>query len=429
MTQAELENIFKKEFETHEFNDYISKIKYSEGLSKSDLAVFVVSNIYLANWIKNKYGDKLRSLFEKYTNTHPEIRLVAETQKKNVKNLKQITQKTENLLNPSYTFETFVCGESNRFAYEIARQITEKQAKSYNPVLFYGGTGLGKTHLLNAIGNKVVEKNKIIIYITAEQFLNDYVSRIQNNTMDKFRDKYRNCDYLLIDDVQFFNGKEQIQEEFFHTFNTLHSKGKQIVMTADKNPKQIIGLEERLKSRFNWGITADIQPPGLETKIEIIKQKCLINKINLDKEIIEFLASNITGNIRQIEGVIIKLNAQSTLIRKDITLETAKQTLKDEIKENYENITIDKIIHMVAKDFNLKPSEIKSKARSSNIAKARRITIFLCRQLIPNSMKILAQELNMKDHSAISKAITTINKEIMADPSLKLRIEEIKNKL
>lgn len=429
MTQEELEKIFKKEFEKDEFQECISKIKYNESASKSELAVFIVPNIYLANWVKNKYGEKLRIIFEKYFNTRPEIRLVPELQKKNVKSLKQITQKTETLLNSSYTFETFICGESNKVAYEIAKRISEKQGTLYNPVLFYGGTGLGKTHLLNAIGNKVAEKNKTVIYVTAEQFLNDFVSRITNNTMEKFREKYRNCDYLLIDDVQFFSGKQQIQEEFFHTFNDLHSQNKQIVMTADKSPRQIIGLEDRLKSRFEWSTNFEIYPPGLETKIEIIKQKCLINKIHLDKEIIEFLASNVGTDIRQIEGTIIRLNAQAAIIRQDITLETAKQALKDHQKETYENITIDKIIQMVAKYFNIKPSEIKSKSRVSNIAKARRITIYLCRQLIPNSMKILAQELNMKDHSAVSKAISTINKEMQADSMLKLRIDEIKKQL
>lgn len=429
MTQEELEKTFKKEFEIEEFEKYISKIKYNESASKSELAVFIVPNIYMANWIKNKYGEKIKFIIEKHYNLHPEIRLIPEIQKKNVKSLKQITQKTETLLNSSYTFETFIRGESNEMAFGIAKIISEKQGTHYNPVLFYGGTGLGKTHLLNAIGNKVIEKNKTVIYVTAEQFLNDYVNRITNNTMEKFREKYRNCDYLLIDDVQFFSGKVQIQEEFFHTFNDLHKQNKQIVMTSDKSPRQIIGLEDRLKSRFEWGGSFEIYPPGLETKIQIIKQKCLINKIHLDKEIIEYLASNVGEDIRQIEGTIIRLNAQAAIIRQNITLETAKQALKDYQKDTYENITIDKIIQIVAKYCNIKPSEIKSKSRVSNIAKARRITIYLCRQLIPNSMKILAQELNMKDHSAVSKAITTLNKEIQIDSMLKLRIDEIKKHL
>lgn len=429
MILQNLNEILKDEFEKEEYRDYISKMKFNESSSKQDFIVFTVPNIFLANWMKTKYTKKILNIFEKHYNIQPEIRFLSESQKKNVKNSKQIIQKTETILNPSYTFDTFICGESNKFAYEIAKQISDKQAKSYNPVLFYGGTGLGKTHLLNAIGNKVIEKNKIVIYVTAEQFMNDYVARLQSNSMEKFREKYRNCDYLLIDDVQFFGGKQQIQEEFFHTFNDLHSKNKQIVLTADKSLKQIIGLEERLKSRFEWGITADIQPPGLETKIEIIKQKCIINKINIDKDIIEYLASNVGENIRQIEGLIIKLNAQSLLFGQTITLASAKNTLKETQKESYKNITIDNIIKAVAKEFNVKPSEIASKNRHKNIAKARRIVIYLSRQIIPNSMAMIAQSLNMKDHSAVSKAISTINNEIAENPAMKLLIDEIKNKL
>ncbi|RDU72465.1 chromosomal replication initiator protein DnaA [Helicobacter anseris] len=429
MTQKNLDEIFKKEFDEADYKTYISKIKYSENHSKQDIIGFCVANIFLANYIKTNYTDKIINIFEKYYNIRPQIRFFSEIQKKNVKNSKQIIQRTETILNPSYTFETFIQGESNKFAYEIAKQISEKQAKNYNPVLFYGGTGLGKTHLLNAIGNKVIEKNKNVIYVTAEQFMNDYIARLQSNSMDKFREKYRHCDYLLIDDVQFFGGKQQIQEEFFHTFNDLHSKNKQIVMTADKSLKQIIGLEDRLKSRFEWGITADIQPPGLETKIEIIKQKCIINRIDINQDIIEFLASNVSENIRQIEGLIIKLNAQSLLLGQTITLASAKNALKDIQKENHENISIERIIKAVAKEFNIKPSEIASKNKHKNIAKARRIVIFLSRQMIPNSMAMIAQSLNMKDHSAVSKAYTTVNKEINENASLKLLIDEIRNKL
>ena len=429
MTQEELREIFKKDFEKKDFEEYISKMKYNENASKQDLAIFIVPNIYLANWIKTKYKKKIENIFEKYTNVIPEIRLIPQTQKKSIKNTKQIIQKTETLLNSSYTFETFICGESNQFAYEIAKQISEEQAENYNPVLFYGGTGLGKTHLLNAIGNKVIERNKIIIYVTAEQFLNDYITKIQNNTMDIFREKYRNCDYLLIDDVQFFGGKEKIQEEFFHTFNDLHSKKKQIVMTADKSLKLIVGLEERLRSRFEWGVTADIQPPGLETKIEIIKQKCQINKINVDKDVIEFLASNIGDNIRQIEGVIINLNTRKAISGIEINLAAAKNAIKDIKKETRENVPIERIIEVVAKNYNIKPSEITSKNRHKNIAKARRVVIYLCRKVMPNSMKIISQSLNMKDHSSVSKAINTIEKEIKENPSLIHYIEEIKNQL
>ncbi|PAF44775.1 chromosomal replication initiator protein DnaA [Helicobacter sp. 11S02596-1] len=421
----------KDEITPYEYNTYISRMKYDENASKSDLAVFVVPNIYIANWVKTRYSDKIIHLFEIYQKIKPEISIIVESQKRDVKSSKNPASKlqTQAILNPSYTFDTFVIGESNRLCYEIAQQISQKQAKIYNPVLIYGGTGLGKTHILNAIGNSVLEKNKVVIYVTAEQFLNDFTTRLKNNTMDRFRDKYRNCDYLLIDDVQFFGGKELVQQEFFHTFNELHSNNKQIVMTSDKSPKQILGLEERLKSRFEWGMTADIQPPELETKIAIIIQKCQLNQIKIDREIINYIASNINDNIRQIEGIILKLNAQASIIGQDISLTMAKNAIKDIQKENLENITLENIIKIVSKELNIKPSEIKSKSRNKTTANARRIVIYLAKTLTPNSMQALAQFLNMKDHSSVSKAMKMITTEINENINIKAMIEEMKNKI
>jgi len=220
---------------------------------------------------------------------------------------------TSTKINPTYTFENFVVGSSNQFAYTAALSVAEKPGKAYNPLFIYGGVGLGKTHLLHAIGNFNIEKEKVVIYATIEQFMNDFTYHLRNKTIEKFREKYRDCDILLIDDVQFLSGKERTQEEFFHTFNELHNEHKQIVLTSDQPPKKIAGLEERLKSRFEWGLIADIQPPELETKIAIIKKKCELNGISLDDEIVNYLAANMDSNIREIEGVILKLNAYSTL--------------------------------------------------------------------------------------------------------------------
>lgn len=429
MTDKNLQEIFKNEFEIEEYDSIFSQIKIVENPQNSDVVSFIAPNVYIEKWIKTKYLQRLAEILEKHYNITPEIHVVTAVKKNHVKSLKQGAKKMEAALNASYTFETFIQGDSNKFAYEIAKKICEKQGKAYNPVLFYGGTGLGKTHLLNAIGNKVIEKNKSVIYITSEQFLNDYSERLKSNTMEKFREKYRNCDYLLIDDIQFFAGKIQIQEEFFHTFNELHLKNKQIVITADKSLKQILGLEERLKSRCEWGITADIQPPGIETKIEIIKQKCIIHHVEINQDIIECLAYNIGGNIRQIEGIILKLNALPLLIGQPITLSMAQNAIKDIRKEVSENIDINAIIKATAREFNIKPSEITSKSRATKIAQARRIVIYLSRELIPHSMAMIAQSLNMKDHSAVSKAGTKINKELKEDPALQLAINEIKSKL
>ncbi|WP_027327123.1 chromosomal replication initiator protein DnaA [Helicobacter pametensis] len=425
--------ILRERISIEEYDHYISKLRFDENASKSDLKVFTVPNIFLANWIQNKFSQEISSLFEELTQIKPEIKIIVESKKQNVKNSQpqQIQKKiiTKTFLNPSYTFSSFVVGDSNKLAFEVSKIIAQTQAKKYNPVLLYGGTGLGKTHLLNAIGNEVANNGKNVIYVTAEQFLNDYMVRINNNTMDRFREKYRNCDYLLIDDVQFFGGKEKIQEEFFHTFNELHNNFKQIVMTSDKAPKKILGLEERLKSRFEWGFCADIIPPEFETKIAIIHQKCQINGIHLDEETIHFLASHINDNIRQIEGILIKLNAQASILGQDITLKMAKNAIKESLEENNENITLENIIKMVSKALNIKPSEIKSKSRTKNVANARRYVIYLARSLTPNSMPVLAKELNMKDHSAISKAYKKMQEEIDENLHTKAIIDEIKTKI
>ena len=416
-----------------DFEHYISKLKFDENASKSNLKIFSAPNIFLANWIQNKFSQEIALLFEELTQSKPEIKIIVESKKQEIKTpqIQQIQKKiiTKTFLNPSYTFSSFVVGESNHLAFEVAKIISETQAKKYNPVLLYGGTGLGKTHLLNAIGNEVANRGKNVIYLTAEQFLNDYMVRINNNTMDRFREKYRGCDYLLIDDVQFFGGKEKIQEEFFHTFNELHTNFKQIVMTSDKAPKKILGLEERLKSRFEWGFYAEIVAPEFETKIAIIQQKCQINGIHLDEETIHFLASHINDNVRQIEGILIKLNAQASITGQEITIKMAKNALKDSLEINNKNITLENIIKMVSKALNIKPSEIKSKSRTKNVANARRIVIYLARALTPNSMPVLAKELNMKDHSAISKAYKKIEEEIEQDLRTKAIIEEIKHKI
>lgn len=423
----------KDEISTLEYERYIKQLQYDEEASRTDLAVFTAPNQLIANWVKTKYSDRLSNLFELNTGIRPKVEVRLASLKKNVKSsaTKMGIAKSQKstILNPSFTFDSFVVGNSNRFAYEVSQNVAKKQGIAYNPLLIYGGTGLGKTHLLNAIGNYNIAKGKSVIYVTSEQFLNDYLYHVRNSTMDRFRDKYRACDYLLIDDVQFFAGKAQIQEEFFHTFNELHNGQKQIVLTSDKTPKQIAGLEERLKSRFEWGIISDIQPPELETKINIIKKKCEFDGIYLTNDIINYIATHMDNNIREIEGIIIKLNAYASLMNQEITLQFAKNVLKEQIKEEQENITLEQIIEVVSKELNVKPAEIKSKGRSKNIANARRIVIYLARTLTPNSMPSLAQFFSMKDHSSVSKAMKAVKSEIEEDANFKMVIDELNNKI
>lgn len=426
----------KDELTSQEYERYIKQLKYNEEASRSDHAVFDAPNMFIANWVKTKYSEKIAQLFEISTGVKPKVEILVNAHssskpKESYSHPKSTeTQKGKStILNPSFVFDSFVVGNSNQFAYNVSKGVAEKPGIMYNPLLIYGGTGLGKTHLLNAIGNQNVAINKKIIYVTSEQFLNDFLYHLRNHTMDRFREKYRACDFLLIDDVQFFGGKPQIQEEFFHTFNELHSKQKQIVLTSDKPPKMIAGLEERLKSRFEWGLVSDIQPPELETKIAIIKKKCELDGIHLSNEIVNYIATNMDNNIREIEGIIIKLNAYANLMSQEITFDFAKSVLKEQIKEKRENITLDDIIKVVSKELNVKPSEIKSKSRSTAIAKARRTVIYLARTLTPNSMPSLAQYFGMKDHSSVSHAMKKVTQTVEEDANYKLLIEELKHKI
>jgi len=425
----------KKEISPLEFKRYIKQISYNEKLSKSNYLVFEAPNTLIANWVKTKYSEKIANIYELKTGIKPEV--VIKKREKNssaTQNLKesltlQPPKIKSTILNPSYTFDSFVVGSSNQYAFTAAKSVAEKPGVIYNPVFIYGPTGLGKTHLLQAIGNYALPQGLNVIYTTIEQFMNDFTYNLRNQTMDRFREKYRICDVLLIDDIQFLSNKIQTQEEFFHTFNELYSNKKQIVLTADKPPKKIAGLEERLQSRFEWGLIADIHPPELETKIAIIKKKCELDGIYLNNEVINYIAANMGDNIREIESAIINLNAYASLMHQEITLEFAKNVMKEQIKERKKNIQLQDIINVISKELNVKASDIKSKKRSKNIVEARRIGIYLARTLTHNSMPTLASYFGMKDHTAVSHNMKKINEIINSDENFRLKVEELKNKI
>ena len=428
--------LLKNEISEQEYQRYIKQLSFDEKNSHSDQKIFNAPNILIKNWIQTKYSEKISHLFEVKTGKKPSIKITLKNDilktKQNKKSISKIDLEipTPNtILNPSYTFESFVVGSSNQYAYSVAKSVAKKPGVVYNPVFIYGPTGLGKTHLIHAIGNFSQANGKNVIYATIEQFMNDFTYNLKNQTMDRFRDKYRKCDILLIDDTQFLSNKIQTQEEFFHTFNELHSAGKQIVLTSDKPPKMINGLEERLKSRFEWGTVADIGLPELETKIAIIKKKCELDGIDLNNEVANYIAVNMGDNIREIEGAIINLNAYATLMRQEITIDFAKNVMKAQIKEKKNHITLEDIIKVISRELNIKPSEIKSKKRNKNIVEARRIGIYLARTLTPNSMPQLASFFSMKDHTAVSHNMKKINQLIEENESFKLRIEELKNKI
>ncbi|QKF72230.1 chromosomal replication initiator protein [Aliarcobacter faecis] len=433
MTSKDFLELIKKEANQNDYERYLKQLVYKKVSSDENIAIFEVNNKYIASWIKSKFTDLIQHCFEIYDSSKPkiEIRLAGEkkTKKEILKEQVENQSSESTILNPSYTFDSFVVGSSNQMAYNASLAVATKPGIQYNPLFIYGGTGLGKTHLLQAIGNHALENGKTVIYVTIEQFMNDFTFSIKNKNMEHFRAKYRNCDVLLIDDVQFLSGKEQTQEEFFHTFNELHNAKKQIVMTSDRLPSQIASLVDRLKSRFEWGLTADVQIPGLETKIAIIEKKSELNGIKLSKEIINFIATSLDNSIREIEGVIIRINASASLLNQEINLAMVQGLLKEQIKENKENIKLPDIINIVSSELNIKQSDIKSKKRTATVANARRVVIYLARELTHNSMPDIAKVLGMKDHSSISHNIKKANELMEEDENFKLVIQNLKNKI
>ncbi len=432
MVANEVLELLSKEILPSEFECYIKQLKFNEKSSNSTNVVFNAPNEIIAKFIQTKYASKIAHLFEVKTGQKPVVEVQAPT-KTAIKPAKKVDVKEikaqSSLLNPSYTFENFVVGDSNQFAFLSAKAVSEQPGKIYNPLFIYGPTGLGKTHLLQSVGNFCLNGGKMVICVTSEQFITDFTYNLNNHSMERFREKYRNCDVLLIDDVQFLGKTDKIQEEFFHTFNEIHAKNGQIVMTSDRQPKLLKGFEDRLRTRFEWGIIADITPPELDTKIAIINKKCEFDKIYLGTDVINYIATNMGDNIREIESAIINLNAYARLMRQEITLEFAKNILRDQIKEKRENINLESIVETVSKELNIKPSDMKSKSRSKNIVEARRIVIYLAKNLTPNSMPQIAQFFNMKDHSAVSHSIKKINELIETNEYFKVRVEELKNKI
>jgi chromosomal replication initiator protein len=317
----------------------------------------------------------------------------------------------ETQLNSRYTFDTFVEGSGNQFAKAASLAVAEAPGKtSFNPLVIYGGVGLGKTHLIQAIGNFARERRSAgrIRYVSSEKFTIEFINSIQNNLTSEFSQIYRNVDLLLVDDIQFFMSKERTQEEFFHTFNTLHQKGKQIVLSSDRPPKELRGLEERLISRFHWGLVADIQPPDLETRIAILQQKADFDGIQLSMEIIEYMATNITSNIRELEGALIKLLAFSSLRGVDITIDLVKTVLKDIVVNKKRSFSIEEIQRVVCKYFDIPDDLLRGKSRKKEIVFARQIAMYISKEITHYSLKSIGLHFGGRDHTTVIHAIRTV---------------------
>lgn len=335
-------------------------------------------------------------------------------------------------LNPHYSFDRFVVGASNQFAHAASVAVADQPAKNYNPLFIYGGVGLGKTHLLNAIGLQTLKTfpDMNVVYVSAEVFMNELINSIRYDKMPKFREKFRNIDCMLIDDIQFIAGKERTQEEFFHTFNTLHDAGKQIVVTSDKFPKDIPNLEGRLRSRFEWGLIADIQPPETETKIAILEKKAQENNISLPKNVALYIASQVETNIRELEGYLVRIAAYSSLTGREIDLELVKAVLKKLLrKDEKPEITIEEVIKTVAAKFGIKISDIKSPKKNKNLVQARQITMFLAREMTTASFPDIGEKIGGRDHSTVIYAHNKMKKALETDKTLRGTLEEIQETL
>ena len=338
-------------------------------------------------------------------------------------------------LNPKYIFDTFIVGNNNKFAQAAALAVAESPGDTYNPLFIYGGAGLGKTHLMHSIAHYIIEhdENSKVLYVTSEEFTNELIETIRNgnnSAMSKFREKYRNIDVLLVDDIQFIIGKESTQEEFFHTFNSLHSAKKQIIISSDKPPKDMEILEERFRSRFEWGLIADITLPDYETRMAILHKNEEMNGYSISEDVIKYIATNIKSNIRELEGAFNKVMAGAKLEKKEVTLELAEQALKDIISPDEKKIiTPDYIISVVADHYGVTPADLSGDKRNSKIVMPRQVSMYLCREIISTPLKNIGKALGNRDHTTVMHGIEKIENELQTDDNLKNTIDILKKKI
>ena len=334
------------------------------------------------------------------------------------------------LLNPKYSFKNFVVGAGNQFAHAACMAVAEQPAKAYNPLFIYGETGLGKTHLLNAIGNYVAERTDLrIAYLTTEQFTNEVINSIRYDKMMDLRKRYRHIDMLMIDDIQFLAGKERTQEEFFHTFNALYEAHKQLVLSSDRFPKDMPDIEERLRSRFEWGLIADLQPPDVETRIAILRKKSEDEGVTLPEDVIQFLATTMKSNIRELEGSLVRLGAYASLTGQTITLEMAKSVLRDLIGTKKKIVSMDDIQETVGARFHVKIADLKSRRRSKTLVHPRQIAMYLCRELTDSSYPEIGRQFGGKDHTTIIHACKQIIKAKDSDSSLSATLDSLREQI
>ncbi|MDI3548523.1 MAG: chromosomal replication initiator protein [Halanaerobiales bacterium] len=426
----------------------------TEPLNLTDDNEFIIKvpNDFIKDWLESRYIKLIEEIIYNLTTnkyqvlllTPEAIKMEENNQLKTNDNSLEITEeklrtdnkkrRTFNGLNPKYTFDTFVIGNSNRFAHAASLAVAEAPAKAYNPLFIYGDVGLGKTHLMQAIAHFILDHTpeSRVVYVSSETFTNELINAIKDDTTVEFRDKYRNIDVLLVDDIQFLAGKERTQEEFFHTFNALHEANRQLVISSDRPPKEIPTLEERLRSRFEWGLITDIQKPDLETRIAILRKKADLEELEVPNEVIIYIANEIQSNIRELEGALIKVIAYSSLVNKEIDIELAQEALKDLVSKNNQmprEITIELIKKVVSDYYNLELEDMDSKKRTQNIAFPRQIAMYLSRELTDLSLPQIGEEFGGRDHTTVLHAHNKVDKKYKEENDFQKTIDKLIEKI
>ena len=401
--------------------------------------ILQVENGFFKEMLEKRNLPIIRNAIKFITKTEYEIVIVTEDEQRTGIQIRGETSsrpKKENdaarNLNPKYVFDSFVVGNSNRMAHAASLAVAESPAQAYNPLFLYGNSGLGKTHLMHSIGHFILDKNPDakVLYVTSETFTNELINSIQNNKNEEFRNKYRNIDVLLIDDIQFISKKEGTQEEFFHTFNALYESSKQIIISSDRPPKEIKTLEDRLRSRFEWGLIADVQPPDYETRIAILRKKAERDHLTVPNEVNAYIAKNIASNIRELEGALTRIVAYATLTNQDISITLAENSLKDIFSENASApLTPDLIQQVVAEHYNIRVEDIQGSKKPKNIAFPRQVSMYLCRKLLDISLPKIGESFGGRDHTTVIHAISKIEKQLESDTALQKTIMQLEKEI
>lgn len=428
--------IIEKEITPLSFNTWIKPLKPIS--AQNNCFTLETDDIFFKDLINDRYLNLIENVIKQITNTPYSVKITIPNENFNKSPLNNATDDSidpldiESNINSKYTFETFVVGKSNNFAHAAALAVAEAPGSAYNPLFLYGGVGLGKTHLMHSIAHYILSQKPFakIVYVSAEKFVNELVNSIRNEKNIEFRNKYRNIDVLLIDDIQFIAEKVGTQEEFFHTFNTLHESGKQIIISSDRPPKEIKPLEDRLRSRFEWGLIADIQPPDYETRLAILWKKAETENMDVPDDVMEFIAKSIDSNIRELEGALTRVSAYAKLTNQKVSLEFATNTLKDFLsKDGKKVINVELIQQIVASYYNIKTEEIKSKKRTQEITYPRQVAMYLCRNLTDLSLPKIGEAFGGRDHTTILHGYEKIAKDLKKDDTLNKTIHDLESRI